>query len=154
MISLLKYWSIFSAITWATVSATSPATAESRLVSPQLEGYIVGYEASNATQSIQEEIPAGETLENWTSMVTTQQFFDTDLTALQFAEAIQSNVNKSCEKLSQGKPTALKHQEYDGASYSATCLSTRPHGGPETFFLMVIRTPDTLHVKQVAFRDC
>jgi hypothetical protein len=38
--------------------------AQERLVAPQLDGFVVGGEAAHATQSIREEVPAGESVTN------------------------------------------------------------------------------------------
>src|SRR5262249_50333153 len=44
------------------------------LASPALAGFVLGYQAANAAQSIREDVPRGETVERWSRMVTTQRF--------------------------------------------------------------------------------
>ena len=56
----------------ALAPAASAAPGDARLVTQALPGFIVGYEAGNAQQSIREEIPKGETVQAWTRMVTTR----------------------------------------------------------------------------------
>lgn len=131
----------------------STATAESRLVSPPLEGFVTAYEASDATQSIREEIPAGETLAAWTQMVTTQRFGDNPATALQLAEAVRDGIIRSCPRHSMGTPSAQNHKGFPAASFSATCYREPGKGGTETFFMLIVRAPDALLVKQVAFKS-
>jgi hypothetical protein len=129
------------------------AAAESRLVSPPLEGFVIAYEARDATQSIREEIPAGETLAAWTQMVTTQRFGDNSATALQLAETIRDGVTRSCPRHAMGTPSAQNHRGYPAASFSATCYREPGEGGIETFFMLIVRAPDALLVKQVAFKS-
>lgn len=129
------------------------AFAQSRLVSPPLDGYVVAYEATAGKQSIREEIPEGETLLNWTSMVTTQRFEGTNQSALQLVQAMRESIVRSCSDVSMSEPAELEHQGFEAASYSATCRRPASQGGPETFYLMAVRTSDALLVKQVAFRS-
>ena len=62
----------------AAMLAASAATAQpggsERLVSSALPGFVTGYAAANAQQSIKEEIPRSETVQAWTRMVTTQRY--------------------------------------------------------------------------------
>ena len=132
--------------------AGTAAMAESRLVSPPLEGFFVAYEASDATQSIREEIPVGETLDGWTQMVTTQRFSGNPGSALQLAEAVRDGVRASCPKVAMSDPGEIAHQGFPTASFSATCYRETKDGGTETLFMMVVRAPDALLVKQVAFK--
>ena len=141
-----------SACILALLFSTS-ALAESRLVSPPVEGYFVANEASDATQYIREEIPEGETLTTWTSMITHQRFTGVDVTALQFAQAMDNGVTESCPNLAKGQPAKQVHQGFEAASFSATCYPEDDSDKPETFFMLIIRAPDALLVKQVAFRD-
>ena len=59
----------------AAMLAASAATAQpggsERLVSSALPGFVTGYAAANAQQSIKEEIPRSKTVQAWTRMVTT-----------------------------------------------------------------------------------
>lgn len=136
---------------WALLATA--ATAESRLVSPPLEGFVTAYEASDAAQSILEEIPAGETLAAWTQMVTTQRFGNNPAAALQFAERVRDGVIRSCPRHSMGTPSAQNHRGFPAASFSATCYREPGEGGTETFFMLIVRAPDALLVKQVAFKS-
>src|SRR4030095_366895 len=50
------------------------AMAMETLMRPGLPGFIVGYDVARDGNSILEQVPAGETVEKWTRMVTTQRF--------------------------------------------------------------------------------
>ena len=53
--------------------AASSAAAE-HLASQEVPGFVVGYRVANDREDIREEVPAGETVQDWTRMVTTQRF--------------------------------------------------------------------------------
>jgi hypothetical protein len=127
--------------------------AQTRLVSPPVEGYFVAHDVGDDTQSIREEIPVGETLQAWTSMITTQRLIGVDSTALQFAKLMQQSVAGSCPEVAMSSPHGTTHQDYPAASFSATCYREEEGEKPETFFVMIVEVPDALLVKQVAFRE-
>lgn len=139
----------------AIVAMLAPVTvqAQSRIVSPPVEGFFVAHEASNQSQSIREEIPEGETLETWTRMITIQRFANLPTTPMEFAGQMQASVAGSCDEVSMGQPGALTHQGFPAASFSATCYRPANRGGVETFFLMAVQASDALLVMQVAFKE-
>ena len=57
--------------------ASAQTLRQERLVSPRLEDWTIGYYRSNEQQSIREEVPRGQTVEDWKRMVTTQRFSST-----------------------------------------------------------------------------
>lgn len=117
--------------------APSAASAQPRFETPDLDGYVVAHEAESRAGSIREEIPAGEDVDNWTSMVTTQRFggpLEPAAHPMVFAENLRRAVEASCPDAPMSNPSEVEHQGFEGATFSATCLRTPPHGGPETFF--------------------
>lgn len=129
---------------------SSAALADTRMVAPPVEGYFVANEAANGNGTIKEEIPVGETLETWTTIITTHRVPNPTMTAMQFAQGVQDGVVASCPNHAKGEPGEQEHQGYKAASFSATCYEGDT---PETFFMMVIKAPDALHVRQMAFRE-
>src|SRR5688572_17080626 len=77
--------------------AAAPAGQE-HLASPALPGFIVGYDAGNDQQSIREEVPAGETVADWTRMVTTQRFagLASRVTPIQFLQLMARQLGGAC----------------------------------------------------------
>lgn len=78
-------------------AAAQPADRE-RLVAPALPGFVVGYSAANARQSIREEIPSGETVQAWSRMVTTQRFAGTARAATPevYARNTMAGIPRAC----------------------------------------------------------
>jgi hypothetical protein len=134
------------------LAAVSPAL--DRLVSPSLSGFVVDYEAGNAEQAIREEVPKGETVQQWTRMVTTQWFagVSTRLTAAQFLQNVAGGLEQSCPKATTTKPVLGTRSGRPSAQFRANCPYLASTGKPETFYMLAIAGPSDLHVKQVAFR--
>jgi hypothetical protein len=131
----------------------SPAWAE-HLASPDLPGFVVGHEAANAEQSIREEVPAGETVEDWTRMVTTQRFGGAAarLTPTGFLEGITRDLSAACPGARTSRVLTGTRSGHTGAQMRAFCPLLAQTGKPETFIMLVIAGAEDLHVKQVAFR--
>ena len=135
------------------VLAVSPASAD-QLVSPALPGFVVGFEAANDEQSIREEVPAGESVQEWTRMVTTQRFTGAAarLTPSDFLGVIARNLAAACPGARTSPIVTASLSGNPAARFRADCPLLAQTGKPETFFILVASDNDDLHVKQVAFR--
>lgn len=135
------------------VVGTAPAAAE-ELVSPALPGFVVGHEAANDEQGIREEVPAGETVEDWTRMVTTQRFGGgagrTSPTA--FLENMVANLAAACPGSQTSRILNGTRSGQPAAQMRAFCPMFARTGKPEAFIILAIAGTTDLHVKQVAFR--
>jgi hypothetical protein len=131
----------------------SPASAD-ELASPALPGFVVGFEASNDQQSIHEEVPAGESVQDWTRMVTTQRFTGaaTRLTPAEFLEMMARNMAAACPRARTSPAVMGSLSGNATARFRADCPLLAQTGKPETFFMLVVSDGEDLHVKQVAFR--
>lgn len=135
------------------VAAAQPATRE-RLVALPLPGFVVGYTAANAQQSIREEIPRGETVQAWTRMVTTQRFTGTARAATPevYARNTMAGIPGACPGARVSPVASLRISGRPAAQFQVDC--PRSAGGrPETFILLAVAGPGgDMHVKQVAWR--
>jgi hypothetical protein len=134
--------------------ATAQPAAQERLVAPALPGFVVGYTAANAQQSIREEIPRGETVEAWSRMITTQRFVGTARAATPevYARNTMAGIPRACPGARVSPVTGLRISGRAAAQFQVDC--PRSAGGrPETFILLAIAGPSgDMHVKQVAWR--
>lgn len=137
------------------LASTAPASAAEaeRLVSPPLPGFVIGYSAANAAQSIREEVPRGESVERWNRMVTTQRF--TGLASRSapaaYARTIADQTPRACPGAVVSPIASLTVSRRGAARVQVDC--PRSQGGlPETFILLAIAGERDMHVKQVAFR--
>ena len=137
----------------AATGAAAQAAGE-RLVSPALSGFVVGYNAANAAQSIREEVPRGETVEAWSRMVTTQRFagLARRATPEAYAGNILAGLRQACPTARVSPLARLPVSGRPAVRFQADC----PHsagGRPETFILLAVAGPSgDMHVKQVAWR--
>jgi hypothetical protein len=133
--------------------AAQPAGQE-HLAAPALPGFIVGYTAANAQQSIREEVPRGETAGAWSRMVTTQRFGGTARagTPEVYARNTSAGIPRACPGARVSPIASLRVSGRAAAQFQVDC----PHsagGRPETFILLAVAGPGgDMHVKQVAWR--
>ena len=138
----------------AALAAAPPSLPPAeRLASPALTGFVVGYQAANAAQSIREEVPRGETVQRWSRMVTTQRFADLAVrqAPTSYAQTIASSVPQACPGAGISPIAGLSVSGRPAARIRVDC--PRSQGGvPETFILLAVAGQSDMHVKQVAFR--
>ncbi len=130
------------------------SAGEERLAAPALPGFVVGYEAGNAQQSIREEIPAGETVEDWTRMVTTQRVAGgaTRISPVELIGNVVRGFFAACPGGRTSEPVSTVRAGHAAAQFRADCPLLAQTGKPETFILLAVSGTADLHIKQVAFR--
>jgi hypothetical protein len=129
-----------------------PSAAE-RMATPPLSGFVEGFAQANPDQSIREEIPAGEAVERWTRMVTTQRFtgLAERISPVGYLANILGHVPGSCPGAQTTRPVVLTVSGRQAAQFEVDC--PRNAGGqPETFILLAVAGARDMHVKQVAWR--
>ena len=134
------------------MGAPLPALAQERLVSPALDGFVIGYQAANAEQSILEEVPQGETVQAWSAMVTTQRFAVANPSLAIFTDTFLANQRRACPGATSTSPESFDHFGEPAVLFSADCPRSPATGGREQMKVLAISGDEALHVKQVAFR--
>jgi hypothetical protein len=131
----------------------SPAAAE-HLAALEVPGFVVGYEVANEREEIREEVPIGETVQDWTRMVTTQRFAGagTRVTPTAFVEVVASNLVAGCPGARTSKVLTTPRGGRPAARMRAFCPLVAATGKPETFIMLVIAGTEDILVKQVAMR--
>lgn len=134
-------------------SVTAAAPAE-RLSKPDVNGFIVGYQASNAEQSIVELVPAGETVHNWSTMITDQRLagLARRATPRQFAELMARGMAQGCPGGKVTRIVDFKIDQRPASQLYAECPLNPDTGKPEAFIGLLIAGEDDLHSRQVAWR--
>ena len=133
--------------------AAVSAQSTEHLAAPALPGFVVGYSAGNAQQSIREEIPRGETVEAWTRMVTTQRFtgLAQRTTPAAYAQSVLAPLPRACPGAAISPVTNLTVAGRPAVRFQVDC----PHsagGRPESFILLAVAGRSDMHVKQAAWR--
>jgi hypothetical protein len=141
------------AVGLALLMAGGAASAE-HFSDPGVTGFVVGYEAANAEQSIRELIPQGETVQDWSRMITDQRFAGLVrlTTPKQFAGVMTEGLEKSCPGGMAGPIAEFKRHGRPAATMRADCPRNPATGKPETFLMVLIAGEKDLHARQVAFR--
>ena len=127
--------------------------AENVLVSlPQ--GYEIGYQASQGSQKIMEFIPNGETVEDWSAMITVQilQSLD-DMPGDTFASNLAELMGGACEGMSTEKVTEGNENGFPFVVWLYACPLNPQTGKPETMFFKGITGSDAFYSIQYAFRE-
>ena len=141
------------AVSLPLLSAASPA-AQEHLAAPDLPGFVTGHEAANEQQSIREEVLSGETVQNWTRMVTTQRFagMPARVHPALFLDGMARMLSASCPGATTSRPVYIVRSGQAAAQLRADCPLLAETGKPETFIILAVTGNTDLHVKQVAFR--
>ncbi len=127
--------------------------AEERLSSPTLPGFVVGYAATNDTQSIRDEVPEGESTRRWTRLITTQRFFGLagQTTPEKYARRIIRAMKRRCSKADVSDTREFEIAGRDAYQFQVEC-PVGASGRREAFILLAVAGENDMHVKQVAFR--
>ena len=121
------------------------------LARPQVPGFVAGYEVAKNGNYILEQVPAGENVEKWTRMVTTQRFAgvaqSTDANG--FLQLMINGLAEGCP----GAKVVYRRPSGRTAQMRLDCPLNPKTGLPETFFAKAMSGASDMHVAQVAFRS-
>lgn len=142
---------IIAAVICASPAIAAPSEWSMRVPAP---GFVVGFDRANSEQSIVERIPAGETVERWTRMLTSQRFMGRgrDPGPHGMLLNMQGLMKEACP---DGGTTAIVDMTVSGrpaARMRADCPLNSQTGLPETYFIVVFAGSRDLFAEQVAFR--
>jgi hypothetical protein len=132
---------------WLVVAMLPGAQESERLVWPVARGFVVAHHQEMAQASIEEQVPKGETVENWTRMITRIRRGPSD--PMQFAIGMASSWRQACAGAKAGDPVAGPR----GVDIRIDCPRNPQTGKPETMFQRTVAGEGRLYVLQVAFRS-
>lgn len=121
---------------------------------PAVAGFIVGFEKANAEQSIVERVPAGESVEHWTRMLTSQRFIGRgrDPGPRQLLANMQGLMTNACPGGSTSEIVPMTVSGRPAARMRADCPLNPQTGLPETYLIVAFAGSNDLFAEQVAFR--
>ena len=139
--------------------ATAPPAAPGRLVdenvmTPLPEGFQVARQARDGPTIIAEYVPAGETVADWSRMVTVQVLqnlkgVDPD----DFARGIESTWEAACAGADVRKLEDGQERGYGYSLWQFNCPLNTQAGKPENSTIKLIKGQDALYVVQYALRS-
>lgn len=118
------------------------------------QGFKVGFKDSKNGMNMQEFVPAAETVQNWTEMVTVQVFLSRkDLQPGPFLAAMQKQWSDGCKGSTSTTVGTGKVKGYESASVLLRCPLLASTGKPETAMIKAIKGNDSFYVVQRAVRS-
>jgi len=117
------------------------------------DGYIVGFQDKNARQQMTEMVPDGQSVKDWTDMVTVQIFLGmTDVTPDAYKQRLEKLWTENC-KGAQSSPIGQGNERgYPVIVWLQYCPRNKETGKPEVTLLKAIAGKDSFYVVQKAFR--
>lgn len=138
-------------------AALQPAQAQLKdenLLAPLPTGFKIGYQAKQNGLMIQEFVPANETVENWSEMVTAQIFLGRrDLDGAQALGVVERGWIKACPASKANPITATKVNGYPAWNLFLQCPLLASTGKPETTYLRAVKGNDSFYIVQRAARS-
>jgi hypothetical protein len=120
---------------------------------PLPEGWKVGWGKNDKSLQMTELVPAAETVENWTQMVTVQIFKGrTDLHPKTFSESMAGLFQRGCDKVGTGKVGQRTVNGYASAQILIACTREAQSGRGSLTVVRSFAGNDSFYVVQMAWR--
>lgn len=145
---------------WFLIAILSLSPAAAAAVSsewsgrPSAPGFVVGFDKANAEQAIVERVPAGESVERWTEMLTSQRFVGRarDPGPRQLLVNMQGLMKNACPGGSTSEIVIMTVSGRPAARMRSDCPLNPQTGLPESYFIVAFAGTNDLFAEQVAFR--
>ena len=117
------------------------------------QGFKVGFTDSRNGMNMQEWVPANETVQNWTEMVTVQIFLNRkDIEPAQFLANMEKQWAAACKGSTAAPAVTGKVNGYTSATRLFRCPLLASTGKPETTMMKAIKGNDSFYLVQRAVR--
>jgi hypothetical protein len=134
----------------------SPAAAEfvnENLLTTAPAGYHVGFQDKNKNAQLAEWVPAGETVDNWTEMLTVQIFYNLKVTPAAFMHDLEKRWMSSCPGAAEAQPIASATENgYPVLVWLLNCPDNPKTDKPEMTWFKAVQGNDSFYVVQKAFK--
>lgn len=154
IVTILRFaliW-IFGALTLT--STQGQGLSGENILVPEPKGFEVGHQAGNSVESLVEYVPKGETVEDWSQMVTVQVFRDIDnADPERFGQTVASLWSKSCQGARTGQVSSAMENGYATSVWIYHCPLLASTGKPENMMAKFIAGADALYGVQYARRS-
>jgi hypothetical protein len=124
------------------------APASDRMVWPVADGFVVVHSQHTQRGDIEERVPSGETVDNWTRMITLVTLPD-PIDPMRYAQAMAKMWGDACPDAQAGAPVRSER----GVDIRIDCPINPRTGKPETMFQRTVAGDGKLYVLQIAFRS-
>lgn len=137
------------------LAVVTPAMAleNETLTVPLPKGFKVGYTNKNDRQMITEMVPATETVESWSEIVTVQIFYNLrDLSPAAYRALLEKLGAEACPGASFAKVKDGTENLYPVMMWSQSCPLNPKTGKPEFTWFKAVQGRDSLYLVQKAFK--
>lgn len=133
--------------------AAASGLQDENLLQPLLVGYVVGHQDKQSGLETIEYVPQGETVQNWTQMLTTQILRGRqDIPAGAYLQMMQGNWSKACPGSEATEITAGQENGYPFALWRFICPRNPGTGKPEYTWMKAIQGQDAFYLVQKAYK--
>jgi hypothetical protein len=136
----------------AVATGQSLIDAENLLISPPKD-FNIGYQATRDKRQITEWVPAGETVEDWTQMLTVKIFRGATVDAASFLQDVGKRYVNDCPGTTARGVFTGQTNGYVVSMLLLKCPKNPHTDKPETTAFRVIRGKDALYSVQRAWRS-
>ncbi|WP_146014018.1 hypothetical protein [Trinickia dabaoshanensis] len=149
----MKYLRPAVAAALSALVATHAAGAlkDENLLLPVPKYYKVGYQAHHDNFALTEMVPEGQTVENWTEMITTQIYSGSHMTFDQYRTDMVNRWQDACDDAQSYSLSSGTENGYDYEWWLQTCQFKDDTRKPEFTWFKMIRGNDAVYVVQKAF---
>lgn len=141
----------------AIILLTLPRAANADLVNENLlvqipPGYKVGYRIERGNMVMNEMVPDGQTVNNWTEMVTVQIFHGLKSAPEKFRDSLQQHWIAACPGGSGAQVTKDTENGYPVLVWLLDCPKNPATGQPEITWFKAVAGNDSFYLVQKAFK--
>lgn len=116
-------------------------------------GFKVDYQAEQGNQTITEMVPEGESVEDWTTMVTVQVYLgETNIAPIQAQETLTNDWFNACENSASYPVADGAENGYNFILWQLFCPLNPSTQKVEYTFMKAMQGNDSFYLVQVAFR--
>lgn len=150
----LRHWMTgMVALALATAPGLGQGLRAENLLAGLPEGFELGSQVSEGVMDMTEFVPVGETVKDWTSLITIQVFKGEGDAPIQlFAESFEQGWNSACANASDAKLSEGVVNGYPYADWRFVCPLSPHTGKPEAMWMRAISGNDAFYVVQYAAR--
>jgi len=116
-------------------------------------GYKVGFQDKTGKLQMIEWVPANETVQNWTEMVTVQIFYGLKIAPEPFMRDLEARWRKGCPGAGDARPIANGVEGgYPALVWILDCPKNPATGKPELTWIKALQGNDSFYAVQKAFK--
>ena len=152
----MKRAAVALALFFGVVVASEPAHAVNsgeNFIVTMIKGFKLGNHQNTNKVLLNEYIPEGETVQNWTKMITVLIFLGRkDIEVKNYLGLMTQGFASACQKMATGKPALENIRGYEAGTIILACTREKKTGKGSLTLVRVYKGNDSFYVIQRAWR--